>query len=204
MAGAYPVEASIADFGFSSCYKFLLGCTGVAIAYWNQRRQPDWCPATLGWYSVEFLPHLDYRKTPKIKLGAARFSRGNLSYPSVYVLDGALAYLGSVGEDELADHIKGLAARFYEGLTGLGVDPITPSEHHRRGPSICVQFSDAGEAKALVSRLAERAIVALNIDQYVRFSFHGYLGSCDVDRLIEVLGDELPGRQKRIAKGLSG
>ena len=194
MAGAYPVEASIADFAFSSCYKFLLGCTGVAIAYWNQERQPEWRPSTLGWYSVEFLPHIDYRRPATIKPGAARFSRGNLSYPSVYVLDGALAYLDSVEEVELADHIEGLASAYYEGLIDLGVEPITPSEPQRRGPSICFVCSDEEEANGLRVRLAEHGMVALNIDRTIRVSFHGYNGGVEVSKLIEVLDRELPSR----------
>ena len=40
-AGYLPLEASIADFAFSACYKWLLGVTGVDVAYWNRARQPD-------------------------------------------------------------------------------------------------------------------------------------------------------------------
>jgi hypothetical protein len=52
-AGYLPIEASIADFAFSACYKWLLGVTGVAVAYWNRARQPEWSPASAGWYSFE-------------------------------------------------------------------------------------------------------------------------------------------------------
>ena len=45
-AGYLPLEASIADFAFSACYKWLLGVTGVAVAYWNRARQPGWSPAS--------------------------------------------------------------------------------------------------------------------------------------------------------------
>ncbi|HEY6432021.1 MAG TPA: aminotransferase class V-fold PLP-dependent enzyme, partial [Acetobacteraceae bacterium] len=45
-AGYLPIDARLADFAFSACYKWLLGCTGVAIAYWNQARNPDWMPTT--------------------------------------------------------------------------------------------------------------------------------------------------------------
>ena len=41
-AGYLPIEASVADFAFSACYKWLLGVTGVAVAYWNRTRQPGW------------------------------------------------------------------------------------------------------------------------------------------------------------------
>ena len=40
-SGYLPIEASVADFAFSACYKWMLGITGVAVAYWNRGRQPD-------------------------------------------------------------------------------------------------------------------------------------------------------------------
>ena len=50
-SGYLPIEASLADFAFSACYKWMLGITGVAVAYWNRTRQPGWAPASAGWYS---------------------------------------------------------------------------------------------------------------------------------------------------------
>jgi selenocysteine lyase/cysteine desulfurase len=43
-AGYLPLEATLTDFAFSACYKWLLGVTGVAVAYWNRVRQPGGLP----------------------------------------------------------------------------------------------------------------------------------------------------------------
>ena len=43
-SGYLPIDASVADFAFSACDKWMLGITGVAVAYWNRERQPDWSP----------------------------------------------------------------------------------------------------------------------------------------------------------------
>ncbi|MEA2767879.1 MAG: hypothetical protein QOD93_841, partial [Acetobacteraceae bacterium] len=50
-SGYLPIEAALADFAFSACYKWMLGITGVAVAYWNRVRQPGWMPASAGWHS---------------------------------------------------------------------------------------------------------------------------------------------------------
>ena len=34
-SGYLPIDASMADFAFSACYKWMLGITGVAVAFWN-------------------------------------------------------------------------------------------------------------------------------------------------------------------------
>ena len=47
-AGWKRVRPEIADFAFSSCYKWLLATTGIAVAYWNQARQPGWAPRSAG------------------------------------------------------------------------------------------------------------------------------------------------------------
>ena len=189
-AGVIPTRAAIADFAFSACYKFLLGCTGVAIAYWNRDRQPHWAPNTAGWYSVELPPRPDYQICAPLKIGAARFSRGNVSYPSIYVLDRALDYLSGVSDDAICVHVSALADAFLAGLDRLNITIMTPRDSNRRGPSIC--FSSY-EAKDLVHRLGGRSVIAYNGGERVRFSFHGYNNSNDVEMALEILREEWRG-----------
>ena len=190
-AGVLPTSASIADFAFSACYKFLLGCTGVAIAYWNRERQPDWAPSTAGWYSVELSQqHPDYRLFAPLKGDASRFSRGNVSYPSIYVLDRALEYLSTVSETVISKQVSILADTFLAGLGSLNIEPMTPRVRSRRGPSICFA---SREAQDLVCRLGDRSVVAFNGGGRVRVSFHGYNNSTDVSKAIGILGEEWRG-----------
>ncbi len=189
-AGALPVDLSIADFAFSSCYKFLLGCTGVAVAYWNQARYPNFEPSTLGWYSVHFPPHLDYDKDPAMKEGASRFSRGNVSHPSIYVLDSALDYLQDTTEEMRADHIQALSQRLLEGLDALGIRPTTPWDESRRGPSVCFTSK---EGARLMEKLGEQSIIVINIDETIRVSLHGYNYAEQIDGLLDALEREWRG-----------
>jgi len=46
-SGYLLIEASVADFAFSACYKWMLGSPGSRLACWNRARQPDWRPLRL-------------------------------------------------------------------------------------------------------------------------------------------------------------
>jgi selenocysteine lyase/cysteine desulfurase len=91
-AGWLPIQASVADFAFSACYKWLLGTTGTAVAYWNRARQPDWRPTTAGWHSIRAFGRPDWAGPIGVKEdGAMRFTRGNpLRSAPVYVLNSSL------------------------------------------------------------------------------------------------------------------
>ena len=91
--GAVPVRAPLADFVFSCCYKWVLGIQGVAVAYWNHERFPQWRPRMTGWHSVSPRPPLERRQGPDpLNVGRA-FEPGNPTYVGLYVLDNALEYL---------------------------------------------------------------------------------------------------------------
>jgi selenocysteine lyase/cysteine desulfurase len=189
-AGVFPVNAEIADFGFSSCYKFLLGATGTAIAYWNRRRQPDWAPNTAGWYSVVPTDKSDYTRQPEMKPDAGRISRGNMSHPSVYVLVRALQYLGCVEEGLLSAHIERLTSGFMEGLRRLEIPLLTPLDRVRRGPNVCVPSANAND---LTRALEDRGILTWNGVGRVRFSFHGFNSSEDVARALDAMARDWRG-----------
>jgi len=98
-SGYLPIEASLADFAFSACYKWMLGITGVAIAYWNRGRQPHWAPASAGWHS--FMPgSRGYDTVPPLRADAMCFTRGNPAHAAIYVLNKALSYTLSMREPE--------------------------------------------------------------------------------------------------------
>lgn len=181
-AGVLPVDLGVADFAFTACYKFLLGTTGVAVAYWNRSRQPDWRPSTAGWNSA--LSSDASTGRIELKEGAARFTRGNVSYPSVYVLRSALDYLAGFDQVSLAGHVERLARELVDGLEARRMPLLTPTEPYRRGPNVCLP---SGHAEQVVERLAEEGVLAWGGEGRVRFSFHGYNGSGDVERALAAL-----------------
>jgi cysteine desulfurase / selenocysteine lyase len=202
-AGTVPIDLTVADFGFSACYKWLLGCTGVAVAYWNRDRQPEWSPGTGGWNSIILAEMPDASNPGTTKPGAARLTFGNPSFPSVYVLEEAITYLEDFGIEAIYAHNQQLVQRFIDGLDERGLPLLTPRELARRGSSVSVHMNEPdhvrGEQAALtgspglVHRLQDRSILTWGGQQRLRASFHGYNSWSDVDSLLGALDEEWRG-----------
>ena len=181
-AGYLPVDAALADFAFSACYKWLLGMTGTAIAYWNRARQPGWAPATAGWFSVDSMARPDYAAGLRLRPDALRFTRGNPSHAGLYVLASALEYLA--GFPTLTGHVQGLTTALLARLAAAGIASTTPADPRQHGASVCIPHPEAGR---LCDALAERGVLAWNGRGRIRFSFHGYNDHDDVARIAGAL-----------------
>jgi selenocysteine lyase/cysteine desulfurase len=202
-AGTVPIDLSIADFGFSACYKWLLGCTGVAVAYWNRQRLPAWSPRTGGWNSIVLSDMPDAANPGTTKDGAARFTFGNPAFPAVYVLEEAMKYLEGFGIDAIYSHDQQLVQRFMDGIDRRGLPLLTPRDLDRRGSSVSVRMIEPDhvrgeqgaldESPGLVHRLQDRSILTWGGQQRLRVSFHGYNSWSDVDRLLAALDEEWRG-----------
>ncbi len=169
-SGYLPIEAGIADFAFSACYKWMLGITGVAIAFWNRARQPNWAPVSAGWYSFEPGAR-GYDTIPPLRADALRFTRGNPAHAPVYVLAEALDYLSTFDMRAVQAHVQGLTTDMLARLQALRIPVLTPADPARHGASVCVPSPRAGD---IVRALGEQGVLAWNGQGRVRFSFHGY------------------------------
>ena len=185
-SGYLPIDAAVADFAFSACYKWMLGITGVAAAYWNRARQPDWSPASAGWHS--FAPgSRGYDDPPPLRADALRFTRGNPAHAPVYVLAQALDYLAAYDMRDVQAHVQALTVAMLERLRALQFPTLTPADPARHGASVCVP---ASQAQSMVDRMAANGVLAWNGQGRVRFSFHGYNSAPDVDRAVDALRAE--------------
>ena len=180
-AGYLPIHAGLADFAFSACYKWLLGMTGVAVAYGNRARQPGWQPATGGWHSLAPVARPDYVAGIGLRADAMRFTRGNPAHGPVYVLASALDYLMQHDQDDLARHVTGLTADLLARLAEAGIPTTTPADPARHGGNVCI---DSPRAQAIVDSLYRQGVYAWNGHGRARFSFHGYNSTTDVDRIM--------------------
>jgi cysteine desulfurase / selenocysteine lyase len=185
-AGYLPIDPSVADFAFSACYKWLLGITGVAIAYWNRERQPDWSPITAGWHSFE-PGHRGYDRPPPLRADALRFTRGNPAHAPIYVLAEALDYLAAFDMRAVQAHVQTLTTSMLERLRSLQIPTLTPADPARHGASVCVPSK---QAQTIVDGMAGKGVLVWNGQGRVRFSFHGYNSAEDVDRAIDALRAE--------------
>jgi selenocysteine lyase/cysteine desulfurase len=185
-SGYLPIDAAVADFAFSACYKWMLGITGVAVAFWNRARQPAWSPASAGWHS--FAPgSRGYDKPPPLRDDAMRFTRGNPAHAPVYVLAEALDYLAAYDMSAVQAHVQTLTTAMLDRLRALQIPTLTPADPARHGASVCVP---SARAQAIVDAMAQNGVLAWSGQGRVRFSFHGYNSAPDVDRAIDALRAE--------------
>jgi selenocysteine lyase/cysteine desulfurase len=182
-AGYLPIDASIADFAFSACYKWLLGVTGVAVAYWNRTRQPHWAPASAGWNSLAPGTR-GYDPPPALREDAMRFTRGNPAHAPVYALTEALDYLSNYEMHDVQRHVQSLTVALQEGLRSRQIPVMTPANPARHGASVCVA---SPKAQAIVDSLQAHGVLAWNGHGRIRFSFHGYNSDADVDRVLAAM-----------------
>lgn len=188
-AGNTVVAAEICDFAFSSCYKWLLGTTGVAVAFWNRKRRPDWRPTTAGWHSVAdavVAGRPTYADGVMLKDDAMCFARGNPAHLPIYILNSALDYLGRYGTGAIDAHIHTLTVAMLERLRGRGLPVITPYDPSRHGASVAF---DSGESDKITHALADRGILVWGGRNRVRISFHGYNSLGEIDAIDAALGD---------------
>ncbi len=182
-SGYLPIEASLADFAFSACYKWMLGITGVAIAYWNRTRQPDWTPASAGWHSLAPGAR-GYETIPALKPDAMRFTRGNPAHCPIYVLNSALSYLSRFDMRGVQRHVQILTVALLDALAESQIAVMTPNDPERHGASVCFASDRAPD---VVHALYGRGVYAWNGQGRVRISFHGYNSMTDVERTIAAL-----------------
>ena len=186
-AGYLPIRAEIADFAFSACYKWLLGMTGTAVAYWNRARQPGWMPTTGGWHSIELPAVPDWSVPSELRADGLRFTRGNPAHGPLYVLTSALDYLARYEPAAVQRHVQTLTVDLLDRLVATNIPTTTPADPARHGASVCVPSPDAA---SITDALQDRGIYAWNGHGRVRFSFHGYNGSEDVARIAAALRTE--------------
>jgi cysteine desulfurase/selenocysteine lyase len=182
-SGCLPIDAQVADFAFTACYKWMLGITGVAVAYWNRHRQPGWAPASAGWYSFADGAR-GYDSVPALKPDAMRFTRGNPAHCPIYVLNSALSYLGRFDMADVQRHVQTLTVALLDRLVGTGATVMTPADPLRHGASVCIA---SARAQSIVDTLYEQGVYTWNGHGRVRISFHGYNTMSDVERTAEAL-----------------
>jgi selenocysteine lyase/cysteine desulfurase len=182
--GVLPVDARLTDFLFSCCYKWLLGVHGVAIAFCNRERQPDWQPVEAGWTSVEWQDSRSRSGELTLVNDGRLFELGNLALLNVCILGNAVEYLSSVEETAIERHVMILGEMLGAELRELGVQVLTPREEPRRGASIVFSVEDE---KYWYDGLTDAGILAWVGEGRVRLSPFLYTDWNDTKTAIRVI-----------------
>jgi cysteine desulfurase / selenocysteine lyase len=186
--GSVKVDAPVADVVVGCCYKFLLGIHGVAIAYWNRRRLPDFRPALTGWHSTEWRPPFDEPGDPRTLSTGQVFEPGNPTYGALYVLDDALDYLAVIGMDAIEAHTLAMSGELRSRLQALGLPVMTPATADERAGSIACAAADA---EAIRQRLEDQRVLVTGELGRVRASVHVYTSVSDLESAAAALSRAL-------------
>jgi selenocysteine lyase/cysteine desulfurase len=182
--GSVRVHAPVADVVLGCCYKFLLGVHGVAIAYWNRRRLPDWRPALTGWHSTTWRPPFETPGDPIVPGTGQAFEPGNPAYGALWVLDQSLDYLAAFGMDAIDAHTLAMSGELRARLAGLGLDVMTPAPAAERAGSIAFAADDA---EAIRAELEDQRVLVTGELGRVRASVHVYTSTADLDAAVTAL-----------------
>jgi cysteine desulfurase / selenocysteine lyase len=179
--GAVPVHAPHVDCLFSACYKWVLGTHGLAIAYWNRQRLPDWRPKAAGWHSIGRQAPWQQGGDFELLDDARVFEAGNPGFAAIYILHSALDYLLAVGVEPTARHVIALGGALHQGLVELGLQLLTPPEPDRRAGNVAFEVADE---LAWRRELEKRDVLAWTGDGRVRLSTHLFNDTSDVERAV--------------------
>lgn len=181
--GVVPVDANLADFTVSACYKFALGIHN-GILGWNSNRWPNFVPDGVGWWSAEAgQSATDFTLKPD----ARRAEYGNADHLGIYLLRDSIQYLNRFGIPAIATHVRRHCDTLIEGFSSLGLEVTTPKEPENRASSVAFCHND----EHLVKRAAERDILIWGDNGRIRASTHLFTTDEDITFFLSQLPDLL-------------
>jgi selenocysteine lyase/cysteine desulfurase len=186
-AGVVPLDAPAlgADVVVTSGYKWLCSAPGAGICYLRPEVWERLDPPFVGWKSTEDAIAFDATTIP-LAGAARRLEYSTPAYASGAALTAAVDYLLELGLENVLDHDLALAAELREGLETLGAEVLTPPEDDRRAGIVIARFPQR-EGPEVASALADAGVIVSPRLGAVRFSFHHFNDSSDVERALAAL-----------------
>ncbi|WP_419902910.1 aminotransferase class V-fold PLP-dependent enzyme [Kiloniella sp.] len=186
-AGAIPIDApaSGADVIISGSYKWLCGPFGAAVMYLAPHLHEKLVPGFVGFRSHEDMwnlspERLEYPSTAK------RFESATMAFGCIKGLGKSIEYLTDIGIQRIYDHNIMLADRLIEGLNGLDLEVVSPSNIKERTSIVTCRVNGFDPA-GIVLGLKERNVVVHKRQEFVRFSPHLYNCGDDIERAVTEL-----------------
>jgi selenocysteine lyase/cysteine desulfurase len=172
-----------ADVVTGGTVKYLLGTAGLGFMWLRPEVYGRLVPTQTGWFADEDIFAMSIADYSPHR-SARRFDSGTPPVPALYAGVAGAAIVEEAGVVAIEAHVAGLVERLLDGLDELGATVVTPREQARRGPLVCARSTDVD---ALVSALADEAIVVSSREDKARIALHLYNVEDDVDRLLEAL-----------------
>ncbi|MEU5718191.1 aminotransferase class V-fold PLP-dependent enzyme [Streptomyces sp. NPDC020403] len=175
-AGWLPLDAGAYDYTVTGGFKFLLCPRGTSFLTVTEEAQESVPVLYAGWFSAEEPWKSTYGPVGRLAAAARRFDEP-AAFLAYHGAEQSLAVLAEVGADALYAHATGLAARFREGLAGLGHEAVPGESAVVAVPGLGSREADLARAGVMVSDRAGN----------LRAAFHLYNTAADVDHALEAL-----------------
>jgi cysteine desulfurase / selenocysteine lyase len=185
--GVVPLDAPAlgVDVLVSSGYKWLCSAPGAGVCYLRPELWERLDPPFVGWKSTEDAFAFDATTIP-LAAAARRLEYSTPAFAAGAALTAAVDYLLDLGVENVLEHDLALAGELSDGLDELGAEVLTPREHDRRAGMIMARFPGRDGAE-VAAALAEAGVIVSPRLGSVRFSFHHFNDSSDVERTLDAL-----------------
>ncbi|MDF9815091.1 aminotransferase class V-fold PLP-dependent enzyme [Streptomyces sp. SPB162] len=179
-AGWLPLRADDFDYVVCGSFKWLLGAHGVSFLTVRPGSEDGLSPAFAGWYAGDDPWAACYGPIAHLATTARRFD-ASPAYLGFVAAAASLTLIEEVGVESIHAHDVALATAFRAGVSGLGFAPIGG------GGSGSAIVSVPGLPDAAAAGLREAGVVLSERAGNLRFAFHLYNTSADVERVLSVL-----------------
>ncbi|MFQ6324990.1 aminotransferase class V-fold PLP-dependent enzyme [Nocardia sp. CWNU-33] len=170
-----PLRFADADYWVCAAFKWLIGARSIAFFAATPETAADIRPVGPSWYAAADAWAELY--DPIALATTTRRFDATPDWLGAIAASAGIELIEELTVDKIGAHNLDLADRFRTGLTELGYEPVP-------GPSAIVSVPGAGDAAAY---LEQADIIASVRGGGLRFAFHLYNSTTDVDRTLDAL-----------------
>ena len=180
------VEAQQIDCLAAGGHKWQMAPEGLGIFYCRQAWRERLEPLKQGWRMLERPFSFDEKDRP-VHAGGARFEPGTPNTLGQFALNASLSLQEDWGPHWIEQRVLANTQRLLQGIAQLPeIEPMTSAAPERHAGIVSVH-PKTRSARALVTALAEKRVVAIPRGEWIRLSPHAYQAEATTDRVLNAL-----------------